>query len=782
MANEISKYYTCISHTTNTSNNEKLIKNHSLPTNVIASSFNSCISFQTNPHKNNESNIKNDNNIINKNQKECSEMIVETQQKLQNLKLESHINTLPIDLYSKFIKEENLKNKISFNYTEIINNEKRSNKRKLNFNANSIVCENERSFKKQYSCSPEKISEIKKLRSSNISINNTDNSNQINNPNEISEHNNNNNNNDNNNNNSPNLKYSFNINPCEINKNNNVNNVNIINMKHNVKDNINFKLQKNNYEYSSDDDSDEESDYKKINRNLNNADCWGILQSINPKFSTIYLKKSNFNNECTIGRNKKCNIWINIPQVSGHHCRIYYTETKSKITGCITREFFLQDMSSYGTFVNETLVGKGNTVNLYNGQSIDLYKSRNKEKFFIFLVPNNGIVPEKSPEVGYTICNDIGSGSFGRVCKGIRKSDNLEVAIKIVNKSKLNSKPGANLMKYLEREVNILKSIQHENIIQLFDVYEDSTNVYLVLELAKGGELLSRIKLFQKLNENQTRIVMKQLFSALEYLHSQGIAHRDLKPENILMISRNSNNFSIKLSDFGLSRFVDDNLNMRTLCGTPNYTAPEVFDKNIKNYTIAVDMWSCGVIMYICLCGYPPFSRRNSKYPLKTQILNGLYSFKPEHWSNVSPEAISLIKSLLQVNPENRLNVSQALNHPFFKNDDSMQIDYEYKRKRRIQTSNNEQSAISSKSESESTADIDYSSSFSSTSNNNNINNINNINIHNINDINNNINNVNINQINNINNNNINNNNFNNNYNYDNDNNNSFKTKKQKLL
>ena len=129
--------------------------------------------------------------------------------------------------------------------------EKRSNKRKLNFNANSIVCENERSFKKQYSCSPEKISEIKKLRSSNISINNTDNSNQINNPNEISEHNNNNNNNDNNNNNSPNLKYSFNINPCEINKNNNVNNVNIINMKHNVKDNINFKLQKNNYEYSS---------------------------------------------------------------------------------------------------------------------------------------------------------------------------------------------------------------------------------------------------------------------------------------------------------------------------------------------------------------------------------------------------------------------------------------------------------------------------------------------------------------------------------------------------
>jgi len=323
------------------------------------------------------------------------------------------------------------------------------------------------------------------------------------------------------------------------------------------------------------------------------------------------------------------------------------------------------------------------------------------EKCFIFLTPNT-LIPDRMADVGYVMNDDIGSGSFGRVCKAVRKSDNCEVAIKIVNKSKLNSKPGSNLMKYLEREVNILKSIHHKNIIQLHDVYEDSTNVYMVLELAKGGELFKRIKSQQKLNENQTRVVMKQLFDALEYLHTRGIAHRDLKPENILMQSKNKNDFSIKLSDFGLSRFVDDNFYMRTLCGTPNYTAPEVFDKTIKNYTIAVDMWSCGVIMYICLCGYPPFSRKLSKYPLKTQILNGLYTFKPEHWNNISEDAINLIKSLLQVNPNNRITVSQALKHPFITKDDiKMQVDYELKRKREPHASKsyNELSGINSNKE-----------------------------------------------------------------------------------
>ncbi|ORX48104.1 Pkinase-domain-containing protein [Piromyces finnis] len=279
--------------------------------------------------------------------------------------------------------------------------------------------------------------------------------------------------------------------------------------------------------------------------------------------------------------------------------------------------------------------------------------------------------------------DDIGSGSFGTVYKAIRKYDNQEVAVKIVSKKKLVSKPGSNLMKYLEREINILKSVKHKNIIQLYDVYEDSTNVYLVLELANGGELFKRIRSLKKLTENQTRVVMKQLFKALEYLHNRGIAHRDLKPENILMQSTEGNDFSIKLSDFGLSRFVDDNFYMRTQCGTPNYTAPEIFDKNIKNYTIAVDMWSCGVIMYICLCGYTPFSRKNSKYPLKTQIMNGLYVFRPEHWNNVSKEAISLIKSLLQISPDSRITVSQALNHPFIKKENvKMQVDLELKRKR----------------------------------------------------------------------------------------------------
>ncbi|ORX83038.1 Pkinase-domain-containing protein [Anaeromyces robustus] len=740
MANERSKFYTSVQTKESNKNRNISKKKYSLPTNLSSFAYNSCLNSidDKNHQQENELSAKDENinNKININQKECSELIIETQQRLQNLRLESFIGTYPINPYSDFIRDEKQKNNININYTDIINTTKErvNHKRKFNSNGSSLISENNINHKKHNnsnSSNHEKISEVKKIKNNHNSDNNIYN-NQIVNTNE-------------NFNLNQNINI-FNTHKCEINENNNQNNIinkispytindnNNCNINHNLnnvnvnqkKDNVNVIIKnqktdninvknKNPIEPKSD-DSNDESDYKKLNNhnnNGNNNNCWAILQSINPKFQTIYLNSESINNnEFTIGRNKNCNIRINLPQISSIHCKIFYTEDKSKISGYVTRQYFLQDLSTYGTFVNEELVGKGNIVNLYNGQSIDLYKSRRTEKCFIFLIPNN-IVPNQMADVGYIMNDDIGSGSFGRVCKAIRKSDNCEVAIKIVNKSKLNSKPGSNLMKYLEREVNILKSIQHKNIIQLYDVYEDSTNVYMVLELAKGGELFKRIKSQQKLNENQTRIVMKQLFSALEYIHSRGIAHRDLKPENILMQSTNKYDFSIKLSDFGLSRFVDDNFNMRTLCGTPNYTAPEVFDKNIKNYTIAVDMWSCGVIMYICLCGYPPFSRKTSKYPLKTQILNGLYTFKPEHWSNISEDAIKLIKSLLQVNPNNRLTVSQALNHSFItKENEKMQVDFELKRKREAKSSKNddELSGINdnSKKNSDTSTDIDY--------------------------------------------------------------------------
>ncbi|OUM58924.1 hypothetical protein PIROE2DRAFT_64098 [Piromyces sp. E2] len=635
MANEFSQFYTCITPASNVNKNENIPKRYSLPTKLSFSSNNSYNSVHENQKNENENAVVKDNDD-NGNQKECSELIMETQQKLQNLRLESYIRTFPFPPYSKYAMEEKERN-YNYNYTEVINTKERvNNKRKLNSNTSSLIQETESNNKKQHSTeSHGKISEVKKIKSSFNKSNNNPN------PCEINEVNNNNHN-----------SYGVNVNSCEV-KENNINNVNdILNQQINNNNNNNrIKQEENKPKIVNLIDNDEKSDYKKLdgvnnnnNNNNNNNQFWGILQSINPKFQTIYLKESQIKKECFIGRNKNCDIRINLPQISGMHCKIFYvhkillyiifvllTENKSKISGYITREYYLQDLR----------------------------------------------------------------GSFGTVCKAIRKCDNHEVAIKIVSKKKLNSKPGSNLMKYLEREVNILKSIKHKNIIQLHDVYEDSTNVYLVLELAKGGELFNRIRMLKKLTENQTRIVMKQLFSALEYLHNRGIAHRDLKPENILMQSPNDNNFSIKLSDFGLSRFVDDNFYMRTLCGTPNYTAPEVFDKNVKNYTIAVDMWSCGVIMYICLCGYTPFSRKNSKYPLKTQILNGLYTFKPEHWNTVSDEAILLIKLLLQVNPNLRITVSQALNHPFITKDDTkMQVDYELKRKRDSQILKDEDSSI----------------------------------------------------------------------------------------
>jgi len=252
----------------------------------------------------------------------------------------------------------------------------------------------------------------------------------------------------------------------------------------------------------------------------------------------------------------------------------------------------------------------------------------------------------------------LGKGNFSTVMLGIHKATGVKVAVKVVEKSGVQNKP-----EMLKNEVEILSKVDHPNIISLYDIFDTKDRLYLVMELVTGGELFERIVEREQYKESEACIVMKQLFEAIAYLHSLGIVHRDLKPENLLLENENEDT-PIKLTDFGLSKIYSSEM-MQTACGTPGYVAPEILE--CGGYDPAVDMWSAGVIMYILLCGYPPFYNENPAL-LFEAIMSGEYHFHSPYWDGISKEAKDLISKLLVVDPKDRLTAEQAGKHDWFKN------------------------------------------------------------------------------------------------------------------
>jgi len=215
-------------------------------------------------------------------------------------------------------------------------------------------------------------------------------------------------------------------------------------------------------------------------------------------------------------------------------------------------------------------------------------------------------------------------------------------------------------------EVKLLRAIDHPCVIRLEDVIKTSSDMlYIVLELAEGGELFDKIIEKKRLTEAEAKVYFYQLLSAIEYLHDKNICHRDLKPENILFCSQDDANPVIKVTDLGLSKFVDDTV-LKTFCGTPQYLAPEVLFSRVRgdgSYDLKVDMWSLGVILYILLSGGPPFNPNTKDPPLLRQITQGIYSFPSQEWSEISTEAVDLVKKLMTVDAMQRLSAKDALRH-----------------------------------------------------------------------------------------------------------------------
>ena|SRR3989338_599803 len=256
------------------------------------------------------------------------------------------------------------------------------------------------------------------------------------------------------------------------------------------------------------------------------------------------------------------------------------------------------------------------------------------------------------------------SGNFSRVVSATRKKDGKKFAVKIIQEGSMDQHR-------MDTEINILKKAKHPNVINLEDVFAEEKRLYLVLELVTGGELFDKIVELGSYTEKDARGVVRQILDAVRYLHENNIVHRDLKPTNLLLKAPGSN--EIKITDFGLSKVVGPDVAMQTACGTPIYVAPEVLEGS--EYTEAVDLWSVGVIMYILLCGFPPFFDEDENMgALFEQIMAGDFDFPSPYWDNISDDAMDLIEKLLVVDPAARLSAAQALDHPWIKSTASKEL------------------------------------------------------------------------------------------------------------
>ena len=266
-------------------------------------------------------------------------------------------------------------------------------------------------------------------------------------------------------------------------------------------------------------------------------------------------------------------------------------------------------------------------------------------------------------EKDYKVCDVIGSGAFATVRKVIAKANDEVRALKIIKKH--NGQDSSRM--YLE--VEILKKLIHPNIMQIYEFYEDKKNFFIITEFCEGGELFDKIIEKGSLTESEASGIMKQLVSAVNYIHSNQIVHRDLKPENILLDTKKDN--IIKIIDWGEARFFDKQKKMNRISGTPYYIAPEVL---AEKYDEKCDIWSCGVIMYILLSGHPPFNG-NSDKAIMNKIKIGKFSFPEEDWEHISTDAKDLISKMLKFKPCERLSASDCLKHQWLCNKTNSSVD-----------------------------------------------------------------------------------------------------------
>mmetsp|Transcript_23864 Transcript_23864/g.56795 ORF Transcript_23864/g.56795 Transcript_23864/m.56795 type:complete len:400 (+) Transcript_23864:360-1559(+) len=268
----------------------------------------------------------------------------------------------------------------------------------------------------------------------------------------------------------------------------------------------------------------------------------------------------------------------------------------------------------------------------------------------------------------YDVKETIGQGSVAKCKLATDKKTGQTVAVKILERKHSEFDYDGLIL-----EIEVMRRVDHPGCIKLYDVYEDTKSVFLIQELAQGGELFDRVIENGAYCEQDAARLFKQMMEAVAHLHSMGIAHRDLKPENVLMkaADRKSPEYNlVKLADFGLSTIKADDYNdtMMTACGTPEYIAPEIIvtlkegGATSRQYSAKVDIWAAGVILYVMLCGFQPFQLENQN-AMYQAIRYGRYSFPSPEWDEVSQGAKDFIAFMLQVKPQKRPTAAECLEH-----------------------------------------------------------------------------------------------------------------------
>uniref|UniRef100_A0A8D2ZSI3 Serine/threonine-protein kinase DCLK2 n=1 Tax=Scophthalmus maximus TaxID=52904 RepID=A0A8D2ZSI3_SCOMX len=280
-------------------------------------------------------------------------------------------------------------------------------------------------------------------------------------------------------------------------------------------------------------------------------------------------------------------------------------------------------------------------------------------------VNGNRYLPASTILEKYQVGKVIGDGNFAVVKECVERSTGKEFALKIIDKAKCIGKEHL-----IENEVAVLRKVKHPNIIMLVEELDTASELYLVMELVKGGDLFDAITSSTKYTERDASVMIYNLAGALKYLHGMNIVHRDIKPENLLVFEYPDGAKSLKLGDFGLATVVEGPLH--TVCGTPTYVAPEIISES--GYGLKVDIWAAGVINYILLCGFPPFrSESNLQEDLFDQILLGRLDFPSPYWDNITDSAKELIGKMLQVNVEARYTAQDVLSHSWVTDDAVME-------------------------------------------------------------------------------------------------------------